>query len=150
MNMDDQSLNVVRFLTFLTEACSALRHMALTLHRDPRVDSATSLLDCVPSRESVIRNQEYHQIAQLELSFSAELKNGYGLFWNVEVSWDTDGWHIDASIRKYDDFGESTLRRVLDSQPQTFDQLLEELQYCVVELTTSTELYVEQLYHATS
>ncbi len=139
MNMDNQGLNVIRFLTCLTEARGAVRHVEITLGRDPRVDSTSSILDGVPS------NQERRQIALLELSFSAELKNGHGLLWIVEISWDAEGWHIDASIRKYDELGELTLRRILESQPQTFDQLLEELQYCVSELTTTPEMYVEQL-----
>jgi hypothetical protein len=72
----------------------------------------------------------------LEAYVEAELDEGKVTCWWLDVSWDEEGWQIQASVLVTDDQGQRVLKNFPEKKPQTLEGLVVQMKAVTSELVT--------------
>lgn len=125
--MDIESKLVIEFLEVIATSNEKLISLSETLRSHPTVVRVLRSFDCRYYRTGVM----------LEWYVDAELQNGYGMCWWVDVSWAETNWIIESKILINRDQNQEVLKEFSDKFPETLKDLISQLRETILDLADS-------------
>jgi hypothetical protein len=137
--MDVESGHAIRFLEALARSNSCLRTLAQRLRTYGEVTSVTTSFFCW--------QYESPRYPFLEQYVEAEMRNGKGLTWTLEVTWDEEQWRISYEVAEQGEH-QISLIQFPERSSQSLDGLITELETATRELVGAEERIDYTVYGA--
>jgi hypothetical protein len=123
-DMDAESKQVIGLLEAVATSNEKLISLSQTLRSHPAVVRVLRGFDC----------RYYQTGVMLEWYVDAELQNGYGMCWWVDVSWTEINWIIESRISINRDQNQEVLKEFPGKSPETLDELINQLKETISAL----------------
>jgi hypothetical protein len=129
VGLDRDSRGAIKLVAALAQSNGSLRRLSQELRGKPEVQSVSTYLYC----------QEYsaNPNAFIEQYVEAEMANGKGLTWALEITWDDREWKIEHQVAENGKY-QTSLISFPSKSAESLEELIQHIATATDDLVAST------------